>query len=121
MLAIHSNQRAPLYRRVAPSNVDTKTARPQPYGAAENSGTRTLLAAPFDGVAVVVGLPEPAEAVAVVSTPTSMEPPWSPGPLPAPFLKYWLAWGGMAGRVSLPTSQVLDAAGQLLACPPDCL
>ena len=55
------------------------TIRPQAYGAATSSGTRKLLAAPLEDVglappetpAVVVGLPEPAEAVAVVSTPTS--------------------------------------------------
>ena len=67
---------------------------------------------------VAVGCPLPADAVPVLPGPASCEPdPERPGPFPAPFLKYWLACGGIAGKASPLTNQVLDLVGQMLGEP----
>lgn len=72
---------------------------------------------------VAVTAPEPGVAVAVLAPPAFWDPapllPLRPGPLPAPWLMYWTAPSGMAGRVSVPGNQVDDWAGQVLGAPLD--
>ena len=106
------------YKRAAPANRLNVTTTPQTRGAASNVGTRRpdaalllelaeadellVLVAPEPYVAVT--LPAPADAVDVLPPVASCEPgPLRPGPLPAPFLKYFAAPDGVAGS-ALPVN-----------------
>lgn len=128
---LHSSNRSPsqkkfrdrsLYRRAAPISEENATTRPQTRGPNENSAIGPD-AADFElllllEVLVAVDAPLPADAVPVLPAPASCEPsPVRPGPVPAPLLKYWLAFAGIAGKASPLTNQVLDLVGQMLGEP----
>ena len=119
-LAAQKYLRVSFYSRVAPKKEETKTTRPHTRGPNEKSAGRPPATDLEVLVLLDVGCPLPAVAVPVLPAPASCEPaPERPGPLPAPLLKYWLACGGIAGRASPLTNQVLDLEGQMLGEPVD--